>query len=194
MASAHRADTDIVTAVGADHRTVEAIFDRFSQTPTDEWGDLSCELVTTLVQHEVAEEEVVFPSVRRLAGADRRVVDARIAEQAEAEELLADMEAMTPGSSEFVRALSTLKTAVLAHAEREESEILPLLSAGEDAEERRRLGELYEKAKAAGPTHPHPHAPDTPPGNLLVGPAAALIDRVRDAVRSVTSESAEARR
>ncbi len=38
------------------------------------------------------------------------------------------------------------------------------------------------KAKGLAPTHPHPHAPNTPPGNI-VGGAAAAVDKVRDAVR-----------
>jgi hypothetical protein len=39
-------------------------------------------------------------------------------------------------------------------------------------------------AKKVAPTHPHPHAPNSPPGNLAVGPVLALVDRVRDAAQS----------
>jgi hypothetical protein len=42
----------------------------------------------------------------------------------------------------------------------------------------------YERAQQTAPTHPHPHAPDTPPGNLIVGSMTAVTDRVRDALRS----------
>ncbi|MHB1585046.1 MAG: NAD-dependent epimerase/dehydratase family protein [Acidimicrobiales bacterium] len=59
---------------------------------------------------------------------------------------------------------------------------------------RRRPGPRRPPGQGPAGCGPHPHAPDTPPGNLLVGPAAALIDRVRDAFRSLTNESAEARR
>jgi hypothetical protein len=30
------------------------------------------------------------------------------------------------------------------------------------------------------PTHPHPRAPDTPPGNLVAGAAAGAIDKAED--------------
>jgi hypothetical protein len=30
------------------------------------------------------------------------------------------------------------------------------------------------------PTHPHAAAPDKPPFNVMLGPGAALVDRVRD--------------
>jgi hypothetical protein len=36
------------------------------------------------------------------------------------------------------------------------------------------------------PTHPHPNAPDTPPGNMVLGPVAALADRFRDAMRKAS--------
>jgi hypothetical protein len=39
-------------------------------------------------------------------------------------------------------------------------------------------------AKATAPTHPHPKAPNQPPGNILLGPIAAIIDRARDAARA----------
>ena len=52
--------------------------------------------------------------------------------------------------------------------------------------DRRRLlemGELMAAAKKIAPTHPHPHAPATPPGNLVTGAAAGVMDRARDALR-----------
>ena len=52
-------------------------------------------------------------------------------------------------------------------------------------DDRIELGKRYVKAKEAAPTHPHPHAPDSPPGNVVLGPVAALVDRVRDAAAAV---------
>jgi hypothetical protein len=49
----------------------------------------------------------------------------------------------------------------------------------------RDLGEQMAKAKEVAPTHPHPRAPDEPPGNLVAGAAAAVVDRGRDLVRDV---------
>jgi hypothetical protein len=33
------------------------------------------------------------------------------------------------------------------------------------------------------PTRPHPHAPSSATGNLIVGPPLAVFDRIRDAIR-----------
>jgi hypothetical protein len=51
---------------------------------------------------------------------------------------------------------------------------------------RKELGEWGEELKAAkkaAPTRPHPHAPNRPPVNVLVGAAAGAVDRARDTVR-----------
>jgi len=45
------------------------------------------------------------------------------------------------------------------------------------------LGEKMAEAKAMAPTHPHPNAPNTPPGNIVAGPLAAIADKVRDFLR-----------
>jgi hypothetical protein len=47
------------------------------------------------------------------------------------------------------------------------------------------MGQAMEKAKALAPTHPHPKAPNEPPGNIVAGLGAAVIDKVRDAAKAV---------
>jgi hypothetical protein len=36
------------------------------------------------------------------------------------------------------------------------------------------------QAKQSAPTRPHPNAPDTPPGNIVVGAVTGMIDKARD--------------
>jgi hypothetical protein len=61
--------------------------------------------------------------------------------------------------------------------------IFPLLRALEGDEKLLEMGAKYERAKSNAPTHPHPHAPNTPPGNKILGPIAALFDKARDVAR-----------
>jgi hemerythrin superfamily protein len=145
----------------------------------------SCELVHTLVGHEVAEELVVYPTVREEAPNCAQVADARLAEQAEAEGLLAEMEKLDQASATFASKFQTLRDAVLRHAEAEESTAFELLKQSTTMKEREVMGGRYQKAKDAAPTHPHPDAPDTPPGNKVVGPIAAVFDRARGALHKV---------
>ncbi|MBO0714834.1 MAG: hemerythrin domain-containing protein [Acidimicrobiales bacterium] len=174
---------DLISALLADHEAVKQLFGRFDADGASR-AELFCELTNELVRHEVAEEEVLYPEVRSALPNGDQLADARITEQSEAEEALAEMEKMDPGSPAFSAKLTQLQGDVLTHAEHEEQEVFAPLRSAVDLAHLELLGGRYEKAKAAAPTHPHPHAPDTPPGNLVLGPVAALADRVRDAIRS----------
>jgi hemerythrin superfamily protein len=171
---------DVVRLLEEDHRLVEARLSELSLAGAPSRGELFWKLTNDLVRHEVAEETVIYPVLRRLPGGDA-VADARIAEQSSAEERLAKMERMDAASPEFADEFTELKAAVLEHAEAEEKTAFAMILGNVPADERIELGLRYVKAKDAAPTHPHPHAPDTPPGNVVLGPVAAFIDRVRDA-------------
>ena len=177
--------SELVALLLADHQEAKRLLERFGNLPASQRDEAFCELTYELVRHEVAEEEVVYPALRRYADGGDDIADMRIAEQSKAEQLLADMEKAGVESPEFASMFATLKTDVLAHAEAEERTVFPELSTNISADDLRQLGKRYELAKKAAPTHPHPHPPDTPPGNLVLGPVAALVDRVRDAVRGV---------
>ena len=175
---------DILELLARDHQEAKLLLERVDAASPDEREELFWDMVPALVSHEVAEEIVVYPTIRSEAPDGDAEADARIKEQSEAEEQLARMESLDRGSVEFATEMHVLHQAVLEHAQAEEEHIFPLLRNLEDPEERRRLGARYEKAKASAPTRPHPNAPDTPPGNKLLGPIAALFDKARDSARS----------
>lgn len=174
------ADFDIVTLVQGDHRTIRALFGRIEGCAPSEREQVWPELLRTLAVHEVAEEMVVFPAVRVITDEHGPALEARIAEQVQAEKLLVQMEDMDPASDEFAGALAILKSSVLEHAAAEEREVLPLIAQNDTALDRPTLGARYVDAQRRAPTHPHPNAPHRPPGNMVVGPVASLFDRIRD--------------
>jgi len=175
----------IVDLLQEDHEQVKALFNRLTSTPPEGREELFCHLVTELVRHEVAEEIVVYPTIRSDAPDGDNEVSPRLQEQSEAEEKLSKMEKMDATSAEFAIELTRLKTAVLANAQAEEANIFPLLRALEGDDKLLEMGAKYERAKASAPTHPHPHVPDSPPGNKLLGPIAAFFDKARDAAKGV---------
>ncbi len=175
---------DIVNLLKSDHQEAKALLQKFDSTGPENREEYFCEVVQNLVGHEVAEELVVYPVIRESPSGDT-VADARLSEQSEAEQLLADMESDDPSSAEFAQKFNKLRSAVLIHAEAEESTVFPLLERSTSADRRSSLGMHYNKAKDRAPTHPHPHAPDKPPGNKLLGPIAAMFDRARDAVHQL---------
>ena len=172
--------SDIIQLLESDHRQVEMLLAEFDSVSLSGRNELFWRLTHELVRHEVAEEIVVYPAVRDLPGGDE-LADARIAEQAGAEQKLATMEKLDAESEEFARQMITLRSAVLTHAKAEETTAFVLLADSLPPAQRTELGVRYTRAKDAAPTRPHPHAPDSPPGNVVLGPVAALVDRIRDA-------------
>jgi iron-sulfur cluster repair protein YtfE (RIC family) len=143
--------------------------------------DLFQRLVGELIRHEVAEEEILRPLSKRVAGED--IAQSRINEESEAEALLKEMEKLDPASAEFDQKFTTLRSEVERHARAEENEEFPKIEQGETEERLEKMGRAYQAAKTLAPSRPHPSTPNTPVANMLVGPFAAVVDRARDAVR-----------
>jgi hemerythrin superfamily protein len=142
--------SDVVTLLLEDHQEAKRALQTFEDADRARWAELFRKLADTLVRHEVAEEVVVYPVLRDEPGG-AAIADARIAEQAEAEDLLSQMEQMDPTSDEFAEAFSTLQSAVLEHAGSEEAEVLPLLQEQEPSERLVEMGKRYTKVKSFAP-------------------------------------------
>lgn len=177
-------DQSVVELLLRDHKKVEAMIGQLEEMPESRLGDFFCQLREELVRHEVAEELIVYPAFRENVPGGDAIADACIAEQSEAEEMLARLDKDDPTTPAFRAQLAELGRAVLAHAEHEQVDVFPALERDTDRSQLEQLGQRYEKALASAPTHPHPHAPDSPPGNTVMGPVAALVDRIRDSMRA----------
>ncbi|WP_372348405.1 hemerythrin domain-containing protein [Streptomyces sp. KL116D] len=135
-----------------------------------------------LVRHSVAEEEHLYPAVRRLVPAGDALADQEIKDHSEAEKLLKQVEQLPPDAATFDDLVARLQAEVSGHVQDEENNLFPRLRESCDDRELLELGDKIRSAKKAAPTrpHPHPHAPNTPPGNKLLAPGTGLVDRVRD--------------
>ena len=178
--------TTVIEKLLEDHQEVRQMFARFDTADRSDWWDIFQSLTNDLVRHEVVEEEIVYPVVRKELPDGDRLANARISEQSEAEELLSTIEKKGAGDRDFAAHLTKLRAAVLEHAQAEERTVFAPLARAVDRERLEKMGEQYDRAKSMAPTHPHPHAPDTPPGNVMLGPVAALADRFRDAMRKAS--------
>jgi hemerythrin superfamily protein len=171
----------IIEALRRDHDEMREMFGKVEAATGEQRRDLFQQLLSELVRHEVAEEEILRPVSKRDAGEE--IANARIREESQAEQLLKEMEQLDPGSAEFTSKLATLRQEVESHAAAEEAEEFPKVAEKESPERLEQLGRVYEAAKKTAPTRPHPSTPNTPVANMLVGPFAAVMDRARDAVR-----------
>ena len=85
---------------------------------------------------------------------------------------------LDPSHERFTPKVTVLMESVRHHVEEEEQEMFPEVRKGMGRKALQELGAEMEKAKKTAPTKPHPKAPDEPPGNLVAGPTAAVIDRI----------------
>lgn len=176
---------DVLAHILRDHAEIKQLFDRVEQSSGDAKRDAFHELVRKLAVHETAEQEVVHP-VARLGARGDQVVDARLSEEKEGDTLLAELERIGLDDDDFDAKLAKLRRDVEAHAEAEEDKEHPLVEEVADQAQLDRMKSMFELAEKAAPTHPHPHGPTSAVGNMAVGPVVAIVDRVRDALRSAT--------
>ena len=178
---------DVIELIRQDHQEVRELLGQIEAADAQSRGDLFHELVGELARHEAAEETIVHPTLRDEVADGRALAEEVLEEESEAEKLLARMERMDPSSDEFVEAFRSLRDDVLEHADHEEREEHPKLRQALSEERRREMGEGWLRLKAAAPTRPHPHTPQTPEVRAAVGPVAGAFDRARDAARDLFS-------
>ena len=176
---------DAVQVLTRDHREVESLFQRYeSSTDPDEQTKIAHEVIHELAVHGEIEELLFYPRLRTQLGDGNALADEAIGEHVEIKRTLNDLDKMTAADDGFDAKMRELMAEVRHHVEEEENDIFPKVREAVPADELATLGRSLDAARAVVPTRPHPHAPTGPIGKLVTSPPVALIDRVRDAVRS----------
>lgn len=178
---------DAVEMLTADHRTVEQLFHQFelasTTTAVENQRDLAQRLVRELSVHAAAEEQVLYPALRRHLDDGEQLADDGIAEHAEVKQLLADLDGAQPDDERFFPGFRRVIEVVRAHVAEEEATLLPRLRQAIGQDELYELAEALVAAKRLAPTRPHPHTPARSPGNIVVGATASMADRTRGLIR-----------
>jgi hypothetical protein len=91
---------------------------------------------------------------------------------------------MSGDDPELVPTVKKLTAAITEHVKEEEGDLFKQLRAAVGRKDLAEWGEELKTAKKTAPTRPHPHAPNKPPANALVGAAAGVVDRTRDKARN----------
>jgi hemerythrin superfamily protein len=184
---------DVVDLLIAQHALIRDLFKEVKSTRGEAQEEAFHRLRRMLAVHETAEEEVVHPAARiKLDGGHDGLVDDRLAEENEAKKMLGELESLRPGEPGFLELLDKLRFAVLAHARAEERYEFMQLRQVADSATLRSMAAAVKAAEAFAPTHPHAGA-ESATANLAVGPIAALVDRVKDAVRGTSGQSEDPR-
>jgi len=172
---------DVIDYLKAQHQQIKSLFAQTLESSGDQREQAFLDLRRLLAVHETAEEEVVHPRARKQLDDGPQVVDARLAEENEAKHALAELEQLEPDSPEFSAGLVQLRDDVVEHAEAEEQQEFARLATQLDSNALQRMRRAVEFAESTAPTRPHPGT-ESPGKNMLVGPFAAMLDRVKDAI------------
>lgn len=140
--------TDVVELILQDHRRMEDLFRTLRNAEADRAAALE-EFAGLLIAHASAEEDKVYPALRRYKKVDGEDVDHGVHEHHEANEaLLALLEVDDTASEEWEEKLEELVTAVNHHADEEERTLLNDARANVSDDRRAELGHDFRKARA----------------------------------------------
>jgi hemerythrin superfamily protein len=185
---------DAIALLQSDHQEVEQLFRQFeklTERAHKSKEKIVDKVIRELAIHSAVEEMLFYPavrtaalktSVRTLKEAAETVLES-LEEHHVVKWTLSELEKMDPEDERYDAKFKVLMESVRHHVEEEQDELFPKARRllGEDMLEE--LGERIEKAKKLAPTRPHPRAPDQPPGNVVAGTVAAVMDRARDLMR-----------
>jgi len=180
---------DALAVLKKDHQTVEKLFARFERSPSKAVAD---RFVRELSIHAAIEEQLFYPALRQAAEAaeleeaEDEVLEA-LEEHHVAKWVLSEIEGLDEDDERFEAKCMVLIESVRHHVKEEEGPLFRFARRLFNRDQRTELGKLLQKAKKIAPTHPHPRAPDEPPGNVLAGGLAAILDRGRDAVKGLVA-------
>ena len=178
-------ERNVIEVLEQDHREVEQMFAELESlrgSANDEdkarRKALAEQVTIELVRHSVAEEVLVYPQVEQKISAEE--AEHARKEHAEAEETLQRLEKLDADDPAFDDELATLMREIRHHIEEEEGQTFAHMRQAIDADELRKLGGRVEAFKKVAPTRPHPNVPNEPLPRMAAGPAASLLDRMRD--------------
>jgi Hemerythrin HHE cation binding domain len=137
-------------------------------------------LVALQSAHEVAEERVVWPAVRQHCPRGDELVDCALEQEAEGKWALNELRRVSPGSEEFDDCVHTVAGLTRTHVSYEQNQIWPRLTDHLSSDQFDDLTRRWLRARAAGPTRPHPHTPARPAVLATAGSVLARLDRARD--------------
>jgi hemerythrin superfamily protein len=176
--------TDAVTLIRNDHRLLESLFQRLQEGGRDRRA-LVEEIAARLTAHAQAEEEEVYPAITAADPAEEDEVEHAYHEHDEAMHLLLKVVNLVD-SPHFDQAVTDLVEAVRHHVDEEESGVLPALGDAVDGETLERLGEAFDRVRAAalraaGVEDVRAPAGAAPAGELQAATRDELYERAKEA-------------
>jgi hemerythrin superfamily protein len=183
--STGRRPSDVIALIKADHVAVNQLFKRYGELRPGAFkrrGEVAERVIKELSVHAAVEEQILYPKVRTAVPNGERLVREALDEHQAVKKVLTELDKCGPESEKFDELMTRVRDEVRHHVKEEEASdgILGRLRKHTPSAELREMATLMRAAKKSAPTRPHPNAPATPPGNILIGVAAAIVDKARD--------------
>jgi hemerythrin superfamily protein len=141
---------DVVTRITKDHRELEEMIGKVTSGNGEDQRGAFERLCTTLLAHEHAEEQKVYPELSKVSeGQAKEKVHHATEEQHQTELMVQQLREMGPEAKEFRAMFDKMAKAVRQHMTEEENELLPRLAEAVDAERLGELGRVFAEARDA---------------------------------------------
>ena len=179
---------DAIRMLKDDHKAVEQLFKRFEKAGDRAFTEKRAivdRIIEDLSKHAAIEEQLFYPVVRATVPGTDEIALESLEEHHVVKWVLSELDSMDPRDERFDAKVTVLMENVRHHVKEEEQEFFPEVRNELGRTALDDLGNAMEATRKLAPTHPHPRSPDTPPGNLLVGTAAGVVDRLGDTVSGV---------
>lgn len=191
---------DVFELLATDHAEMKQMMAALQDSPGRSQGaaqtvlrardQIAERLVMEASRHETAEEQHFWPAVRQHVRDGDRLADHALSQENNAKEMLGRLDKLDQSDAEFDQIIAQFIPVAQEHIEYEETMVWPELRGVLTAAQATQLGDQVRQAKEHGPTRPHPHLPSEGTAQKVVGPVAAMIDQLRDAVSGRGSDSA----
>ena len=186
---------DAITLLKDDHNRVEQLFRRFEKAGDRayvEKRDIVDRVTEALAIHAAIEEQLFYPVVRATVPGTEDIALESLEEHHIVKWVLSELDPMAPQDERFDAKVTVLIENVRHHVREEEDDFFPRVRDELGRNALNDLGDAMAEARKTAPTHPHPRSPDTPPGNVVVGAAAGVADRIGDTVSGLAQGSVTA--
>lgn len=176
---------NIYRILEAEHRQLQTLVSKLAAPPDQASFDhegrrrLADYVVALASRHEALEELVFWPVVRQRVPDGRAIVDRALAEEKDARYVVDALRFARSEASITDLALE-LRRLLEDHVHTEERVVWPALQHRMTRIGAAVLGAEFRLAGPTAPTRPHPGGPYHRLGFLTIGPAVALLDRLRD--------------
>ena len=138
-------EMNITEIISMDHRKTDTLFMEIASTDDPQkLQEFFGQLYKDLSVHAEAEEQVVYPAIRSYYGNTQELFD----EQAQMKQMLAQIKALNPTSSDFKAQIKQLQTVVQDHVKEEENDMFPQIRRHLSEAQMEQMATQFKEAKS----------------------------------------------